>query len=195
MKEILYASGWAAQDTDSFCLIGLLPRIIRSTMSLYQELFLVFQRLAVAHPNQWDEVGLEYVTHHAKAFGRIRKCAQTRSQMILQNYTYLRDAKTKNFMDMKLLGALSLKWHSLAMAGTPAARPKSLVSPKAAPTPPPWTCAHCHTVDLHEGGARRCVARDLPILRARRIALEALKVHKTEPDAFERLVNEELAKG
>ncbi len=58
MKEILYASGWAAQDTDSFCLIGLLPRIIRSTMSLYQELFLVFQRLAVAHPNQWDEVGL-----------------------------------------------------------------------------------------------------------------------------------------
>jgi hypothetical protein len=195
MKEILYAAGWAAQDTNSFCLIGLLPRIIRATMSLYQELYLVFQRLAVAHPNQWDEVGLEYVTHHAKAFARIRKCAQTRSQMILQNYTYLRDAKAKNFTDMKLLGALSLKWHSMAMAAAPAAPPKIPVPGKPPPTPPLWTCAHCHTVDLHEGGARKCLARDLPIVKARCIVLEALKVHKTEPNAFERLVTEELAKG
>jgi hypothetical protein len=147
MKEILYAAGWAAQDTDSFCLIGLLPRIIRATMSLYQELYLVFQRLSVAHPNQWDEVGLEYVTHHAKTFARIRKCVQTRIQMILQNYTYLRDAKTKNFTDMKLLGALSLERHSMvAMAAATAAPSKTLVSGKPPPTPPPplWTCAHCH---------------------------------------------------
>jgi hypothetical protein len=195
MKEILYAAGWAVQDTDSFCLIGLLPRIIRATMSLYQELYLVFQRLAVAHPNQWEAVGLEYVTHHAKAFARIRKCSQTRSQMILQNYTYLRDAKTKNFTDMKLLGALSLKWHSMAMAGTPAAPTKSSAPVKALPAPPPWSCSHCHTADLHEGGARKCIARDLPILKARRLALESLKVHKTEPGAFERLVTEELTKG
>jgi hypothetical protein len=195
MKEILYAAGWAVQDTDSFCLIGLLPRIIRATMSLYQELFLVFQRLAVAHSDQWEEVGLEYVTHHAKAFARIRKCAQTRSQMILQNYTYFRDAKTKNFTDMKLLGALSLKWHSMAMAAAPAAVLKSPGPVKAPPAPPPWTSSHCHTVDLHEGEARKCTARDLPILKARRIALKALKVHKTEPCAFECLVTEELAKG
>jgi hypothetical protein len=146
MKEILYAAGWAAQDTDSFCLIGLLPRIIRATMSLYQELYLVFQRLAVAHPNQWDEVGLEYVTHHAKAFARIRKCAQTRSQMILQNYTYLRDAKTKNFTDMKLLGALSLRWHIMAMAAATAAPPKTLVSGKPPPHPPLF--GHVPTVIL-----------------------------------------------
>jgi hypothetical protein len=164
-------------------------------MSLYQELYLVFQRLAVAHPNQWEEGGLEYVTHHAKAFAWIRKCAQTHSQMILQNYTYLRDANTKNFTDMKLLGALSLKWHSMAMAAAPAALLKSPVPVKAPLSPPPWTCSHCHIMDLHDGGARKCIAWDLPILKARHIALEALKVHKTEPGAFEHLVTKELAKG
>jgi hypothetical protein len=31
MKEVLYVSGWTALDTNSFCLIGLLPRIIRTS--------------------------------------------------------------------------------------------------------------------------------------------------------------------
>ncbi len=62
-----------------------------SRMEEYQELYMVFQRLAVAPRTPWDEVVLEYVTHHARAFAWIRKCAQTRTQMILQNYTYLRD--------------------------------------------------------------------------------------------------------
>jgi hypothetical protein len=30
MKEVLYASGWTALDTNSFCLIGLLPRMHHS---------------------------------------------------------------------------------------------------------------------------------------------------------------------
>jgi hypothetical protein len=47
-------------------------------------------------------------------------------------------------------------------------------------------------VDLHEGGARRCIAGDLPVLKVRRIGLEALKVHKMDHDAFERLVRKSL---
>jgi hypothetical protein len=66
--------------------------------------------------------------------------------MILQNYyTYLRDATTKNFTDMKLLGALSFKWHSLAMVAAPAAHHKSLASAKAPPTP---LLGHVRTVTL-----------------------------------------------
>jgi hypothetical protein len=49
--------------------------------------------------------------------------------MILQIYTYLRDAKAKSFVDVKLLGNLALKWHG--MATTPAK------VPKAPRTPPP----------------------------------------------------------
>jgi hypothetical protein len=189
VKEVLYASGWSAPDTDSFCLTGLLPRIIRASLLYFQELHLFLQRLAVAQPDQWEEVGKEYLSYHTRALFRIRKCAQTRNQMILQTYTYLRDAKAKSFVDIKLLGALALKWHGHSNSSPP----KTPSNAKPPPATPQWTCSHCHTMDLHDGGACKCPARDLNTSKARRVAKEALKLIKTEPEALERLVAEELA--
>jgi hypothetical protein len=80
---------------------------------------LFLQRLAVAQPDKWEEVGKEYLSYHARALYRIWKCAQTQNQMILQTYTYLRDAKAKSFVEVKLLGALALKWHGHSIYSLP----------------------------------------------------------------------------
>jgi hypothetical protein len=119
VKAILYNAGWTPEDSDSYCISGLLPRIVRSSLMVFMEMHMHFQRLAIKHPAHWDEVGREHVLHHAKALGRIRRFALTRSQLVLQVYTYLRGQKAKSFMDVKLLGSLTLKWHGLALSRLP----------------------------------------------------------------------------
>jgi hypothetical protein len=94
IKEIIYNAGWTAEDSVSFCISGLLPRIIRSSLMAFMELHLHFQQLAIKHPTHWNEVGKEQVLHHARALGRIRcfaltRSQLTRSQLVLQVYTYL----------------------------------------------------------------------------------------------------------
>jgi hypothetical protein len=184
IKEILYNAGWTPEDADSFCVSGLLPRIVCFSLAAFTELHLNFQRLAIEYPSHWDEVGKEHVMHHARALGRIRRFALTRSQLILQVYTYLRDQKSKNFMDIKLLGALTMKWHSLALNRLP---------PGGGSATPQWTCAHCHT-SLHQGGAKKCPFGEFKVKVARRLALETQRLMATEPGGLERLLAEERAK-
>jgi uncharacterized membrane-anchored protein len=50
-------------------------------------------------------------------------------------------------------------------------------------------------MDLHDGGARKCPAGDLNTSKARRVAKEAAKLIASEPEAFDRLVAAEIAKG
>ena len=182
IKEILFNVGWTSQDADAYCMSGLLPRLMRQSLQTFYELHVHFQKLAIAHHANWKDVGKEHVVHHSLALMRIRRFALTRNQMVLQTYTYLRDAKSKGFLDIKLLGALTIKWHSLAL---------QFRAPSSGP-PKAWDCAHCQST-LHEGGYRKCPAKDLKIKPARRAAREALKLVKDEPGAFERLIAEELA--
>jgi hypothetical protein len=121
IKEILYNAGWTPEDLDSFCILGLLPRIIRSSLMTFMELHMHFQKVAIKNPTHWDEVGKEHVLHHARALGRIRRFALMRSQLVLQVHTYLRDQKSKGFMDVKLLGSLMMKWQGLALGRPPLA--------------------------------------------------------------------------
>jgi hypothetical protein len=89
LKAILYNTGWTAEDLVSFCISGLLPRIIFACLMAFMELHLHFQQLAIKHPTHWDEVGKEQVLHHARALGRIRCFALTWSQLVLQVYKCL----------------------------------------------------------------------------------------------------------
>jgi hypothetical protein len=108
--------------------------------------------------------------------------------MVLQTYTYLRDAKSKGFLDIKLLGALTIKWQSLAL------QPRTGISGVlTGATPKPWDCSHCQSSSLHEGGTKKCPAKELRNKPAGRAAKEALKLVKNEPGAFARLIAEELA--
>jgi hypothetical protein len=40
LKEILYNAGWTAEDSVSFCILGLLPRIIHAFLMAFMELHL-----------------------------------------------------------------------------------------------------------------------------------------------------------
>jgi hypothetical protein len=183
-KEILYNDGWTPEDADSFCISGLLPCIIRSSLMTFMELHMHFQKLAIKYPTHWDKVGKEHALHHARALGRICRFALTRSQLVLQVYMYLRDQKSKGFMDVKLLGSLRMKCQGLALGRLP---------PGGGTTTQQWNCAHCHS-SLHQGGAKKCPFGEFKAKAARRMALETQRLMATEPGAFERLLTEERAK-
>jgi hypothetical protein len=90
LKEILYNAGWTAEDSVSFCILGLLPRIIRASLTAFTELHLHFQQLESLNIPLIRMRGKEQVLHHARALGWIRCFALTRSQLVLQVYMYLR---------------------------------------------------------------------------------------------------------
>jgi hypothetical protein len=188
IKEILFNVGWTSRDADAYCMLGLLPRLMQQSLQTFYELHVHFQKLAIAHRANWKDVGKEHVVHHSLALMRIRRFALTRNQMVLQTYTYLRDAKSKGFLDIKLLGALTIKWQSLALHP----RAESSSTPTG-PTLKLWDCSHCQSSSLDEGGAKKCPAKELRNKPARRAAKEALKSVKDEPGAFARLIAEELA--
>jgi hypothetical protein len=175
IKEIMYNAGWTPEDAESFCISGLLPRIIHFSLTAFMELHMHFQRLAIQHPAHWDEVGKEHVMHHAGALGRIRRFALTQSQLVLQVYTYLRDQKSKNFMDIKLLGSLAMKWHGLALN-----RP-----PQQWYTNPPMEL--CSLPFVHSSGwGQEMPLWQIKVKAARRLALETQCLMVTEPGVLER---------
>jgi hypothetical protein len=189
MKEILFNVGWTSQDAEAYCMSGLLPRLMRQSLQTFYKLHVHFQNLAIAHYANWKDVGKEHVLHHSLALMRIRRFALTCNQMVLKTYTYLRDAKSKGFLDIKLLGALTIKWQSLALQSR--ANSSGVLT---GATPKPWDWSHCQSNGLHEGGAKKCPAKDLWNKPARRAAAkEALKLVKDEPGVLDRLIAEELA--
>jgi hypothetical protein len=117
LKEILYNAGWTAEDSVLFCISGLLPRIIRASLMAVMELHLHFQQLAIKHPTHWDEVGKEQVLHNVR--GPLDRTVTSPLRGASLPYTYLRDQKSKSFMDVKLLGSLLMKWQGLALNRLP----------------------------------------------------------------------------
>jgi hypothetical protein len=188
IKEILFIVGWTSQDAEAYCMSGLLPELMRQSLQTFYELHVHFQKLAITHYANWKDVGKEHVLHHSLALMWIRWFALTRNQIVQQTYAYLRDAKSKGFLDIKLLGALAIKWHSLALQSR--ANSSGVLT---GVTPKPWDCSHCLLNGLHEGGAKKCPAKDLRNKPARRAAKEALKLVKDEPRVFDRIIAEELA--
>lgn len=167
---------------------GLLPRIIRHSLQTFYELHVHFQKLVIAHFENWEAVGKEHILHHALALMRICCFALTHKQMILQTYTYLQDAKAKGFLNIKLLGALTIQWQSIALKSMMAG-----LQIQAGTHPKPWDCPHCQSSGVHKGGAKKCPAKELKNKPAWRAAKEALKWLKTKPGAFKHLPAEELA--
>jgi hypothetical protein len=50
VKKILYNAGWTPEDSDSYYISGLLPRIMHSSLMIFMEMHMHFQRLTIKHP-------------------------------------------------------------------------------------------------------------------------------------------------
>jgi hypothetical protein len=193
VQEILFTQGWARTDVDVYVASGLLPRIIQRLLATYYELYLHFQRLVAQNPdpNHFKDFTLLHIQHHARQLRQIRMYATRRSTMILRSYTYLRDARAKGFTDVKLIGLITNKLQDLTLQ---LAETRLLGNDGGKVKPPKeWACPHCHS-ELHEGGSTACVLKDFKTKVARRIAKEAEKKIKEEPEVLTRLMAEEKAK-
>jgi hypothetical protein len=102
---------------------------------------------------------------------------------LLRAYTYLRDAKRDGFTDMKLMGTITQKLQEITrtlhdQGGSARLKLKD------------WACTHCHS-EIHEGGEGSCPLKELKAKPARRIARDAAKRIKDEPDVINRMIQEE----
>jgi beta-glucosidase-like glycosyl hydrolase len=192
IQEILYAQGWVKDDVDLYVASGLLPRITQRLLSLYYELYLHFQKL-IAHnpePEHFKEFTMLHVEYHAKQLRHIRLYAVRRSQMLLRSYTYLRDAKAKGFTDIRLIGQVTQKLQDMTKHFTEL---QTVIERPTSKTPREWACAHCHS-ELHTGGMAACPLSDFKAKVARRVAKEAAKTIKEDPESLTRLITEEKKK-
>jgi hypothetical protein len=192
VREILYNQGWAKSDVDLYLAAGLLPRIVQRTLFLYYELYSYFQQLVNKNPDpeHFKTFIMLHVAHHANRLRNIHTYSTRRSLMILRSYTYLRDAKVKGFTDIKLVGEVTMKLHDLAQAMIEHPATNLSVQKKQ---PKEWACQHCHS-DLHTGGPAKCPLKDFSTKVCRRMAKEAERRIKDEPDVLTRLIAEEKAR-
>jgi hypothetical protein len=194
IQEIIYAQGWSKDDVDLYVASGLLPRITQRLLSLYYELYLHFQKL-IAHnpePEHFKMYTMLHVEYHARQLRHIRMYAVRRSQMILRSYTYLLDAKAKGFTDIRLVGQVTQKLQNMTRQLTDIQSHMDSSAPKPSKE---WACAHCHDSELlHTGGMAACPLTDFKAKVARRLAKEAVKTIKEDPEVLSRLMSDEKKK-
>ena len=130
--ETLYNAGWTTADANLWITAGLLPRIIRATMQWWLELHIHLQTISNANPEHWDQAVIPHLEYHSRNLAHIRKWSLTRTMLVLQNYTYLRDGRAKGYQDIKLLAALTTHLQQLTFNGNHAnPRPRGLLPPGA----------------------------------------------------------------
>jgi hypothetical protein len=144
--------------------------------------------VSLPDPTRFKDFTLLHVNHHARHLRQIRMYATRRSQMILRTYTYLRDAHAKGYINIKLVGIVTQKLQD--MTQTLADQQALLADQKP---PKDWACNHCHS-ELHEGGMVTCPLTDFKAKIACRIARDAGKKIKDEPDILDRLIAKERTK-
>jgi hypothetical protein len=191
IQEILFTQGWAQADVDLYVSSGLLPRIVQRLLAMYYELYLHFQRMVVQNPDpeHFKTFTMLHIQHHARQLRQIRLYAVRRGTMILRSYTYMRDAKAKGFTDVKLISLITNKLQELTHQLSEA----RLHDGPATSKTKEWACSHCHS-ELHGGGPNACTLKDFKTKVARRIAKEAEKKVRDEPDVLTRLMAEEKAR-
>jgi hypothetical protein len=136
-SQILFVNGWATVDMiDLYLASGLLPNVMRSSMALYQALWMHLCTLTLKHP--FNIVAI-HVKHHSGHLRQLRMYATTRCRLIVRTYIYLRDAKHSNYKSMTLTDKIMF-----------AAVPSLMSSKSNEPNPDVrvFDCFHCNS-DLH----------------------------------------------
>jgi hypothetical protein len=137
--QILFVNGWAKGDIDIFLVSDLLLNVMRSTMALYQALWLHLCTLTLKHSFRVVSI---HIKHHADKLRTLRVYATTRCRLIVRSFIYLRDAKHKNYRDQGISDKIML------MALPSFLSLKSLEPPPHNPETRAFDCTHCMS-DLH----------------------------------------------
>jgi hypothetical protein len=196
-QEILFNAGWTANSAELWCRAGLLPHIIRRTLDLFSDLHQHLLTTHDLHSTQWDTVTGVRITFHAENLRRIRTFAQHRGQLILLNYIYLRDMRSKSWQDIKLLGQLmDSHWHQAEEQHTDtqggrqkAEKVKKSGEDKSKKPDPKIECVHCMS-HKHFGPVENFPVKELRRRKAIALAKRADPLFEDDPKIYAKLLKE-----
>jgi hypothetical protein len=179
--------------TNEYTQNGFLPRLTGASFRYYINLLSMVRQLAYDHPAFWERGPAKaMLDFHSEKLLQIRQNALTRKALVLQTYTYLRDANAKSFYHESMTESL---WDRLATLVNPGAGEDSGSragggtgtggsvgggsSGVVAVAKPP-RCSHCRSIKLHELKQVRpaklcCPLKDLSSKKARDIAKKAIE--------------------
>jgi hypothetical protein len=102
--------GFSNDNTELYLQTGVLPRIIRDTYNLYQGFLAYVSTLAVrVDDDDWrGSLPESLIKHHRNKLDHLRRTSANYRELVLQNYTYLREARRKKYYDPSLNRALWL---------------------------------------------------------------------------------------
>jgi hypothetical protein len=178
MHEILFHEGWTQEEAEIYCEQGGATRLFSLIFDNFYSLLLHITGKPYKLLEQWD---------HAKKLRLIWKYALRRSQMIFQNYIYLRNTRSSGYQSTKLIAKLTEELQDAVFTEDTTVPP---VTGGASRTKPEWACSHYHG-DFHAGGPDHCDLVTSKTKDARRMAKDVTQHLKArEADVLAKVIAE-----
>jgi hypothetical protein len=195
LQVFMLPRNYDEDTTNEYTQNGFLPRLTRASFRYYMNLLSMVRQLAYDHPAFWEKGPAKaMLDFHSERLLQVRQNALTRKALILQTYTYLRDANAKSFYHESMTESL---WDRLATltvnpgggggssVGQGTETPAIVGGGAAAVTAKP-RCSHCRSAKLHELMRVRpaklcCPVKDLSSKKAREVAKGAIEAWGRDP--------------
>jgi hypothetical protein len=116
IQHFLYQRQYAGTYIREYSRSSLLTRLTSKSFTYFFSLGDAIRQLAYNHPNWEGGPAKAMLTFHSEKLLEIRLFAVSRKQLILQIYSYLRDAHAKDFYHESMSGALWERIGDLSMA-------------------------------------------------------------------------------
>jgi hypothetical protein len=139
IQQFMYHRQYSGSFIREYARSSLLCLITTRSFRSFFELGDQIRQLAFDHPNWEGGPARAMLKFHSEKLMEIRQFAVSRKQLILQIYTYLRDAQAKDFYHESMAGAI---WERIA--NVPSA------TPYQAGGTPDGKCSWCASRDFHK---------------------------------------------
>jgi hypothetical protein len=187
LRSLLAKRHYDQRSVDSYIQHGLLIRLTKDSFQWYKDLLNHSRELQYRHQGVWqDGPAQSMISYHSKELYAIRSYAPSKKVLILRTYTYLRDAKAKNFYDDSMNETL---WDRFAIMSKRAreAEDKPATEAQKAVKGAGAACSHCKSKLLHNlfgvvTYKRSCPLRDQGAEVAKRMVAVIIKKHEEDPD-------------
>jgi hypothetical protein len=160
--NILDRSGYDSDYIDLYLQTGMLPRIVRDTYTNYIGLLNTVNSHANGIPDDaWSSsLAGKMLAIHCDRLASIRRQSSNYREMVLRNYTYLREAHSNKYYDSRLNREL---WKSQygPQRAMPAPRGEGGGGGSGGATASTPTCPCCKRKAAHTGGEAECPLKPL----------------------------------